>query len=102
MRHKVASAEGIAPTASKARMDDSVQIRCTRCKATFRDRARRVQPGYSRQCPSCEVIIFFEDSVSDKNVQATLLAARRLRRELREQEGVKPAAKRAPTYNRTS
>jgi hypothetical protein len=48
------------------------------------------------------VIIFFEDSVSDKNVQATLLAARRLRRELREQEGVKPTAKRAPTYNRTS
>ena len=48
------------------------------------------------------MIIFFEDSVSDKNVQATLLAARRLRRELREQEGVKPTAKRAPTYNRTS
>jgi len=61
-----------------------------------------VQPGYSRQCPNCEVIIFFEDSVNDKNVQATLLAARRLRRVLREQDGVKPAAKRAPTYNRTS
>ena len=26
-------------------MDDSVQIRCTRCKSTFRERARRLQPG---------------------------------------------------------
>ena len=83
-------------------MDDSVQIRCTRCKSTFRDRARRVQPGYSRQCPNCEVIIFFEESSSDKNVKATLLAARRIRRLLREQEGIKPAVRRAPTYKRTS
>ena len=83
-------------------MDDSVQIRCTRCKSTFRDRARRVQPGYSRQCPNCEVIIFFEESSSDKNVQTTLLAARRLRRVLREEEGVRPAARRARTYDRTS
>jgi predicted nucleic acid-binding Zn-ribbon protein len=83
-------------------MPDSVQIRCTKCKSTFRDRARRLQPGYSRQCPNCEVIIFFEESSNDKNVQATLLEARRVRRVLREQEGVKPAAKRVPTYNRTS
>jgi hypothetical protein len=39
-------------------MDDSVQITCTRCRSTFRDRARRVQSGYSRQCPNCEVIIW--------------------------------------------
>jgi DNA-directed RNA polymerase subunit RPC12/RpoP len=65
-------------------MDDSVQIRCTRCKSTFRDRARRLQPGYSRQCPNCEVIIFFEESSADKNVQTALLEARRLRRVLRE------------------
>jgi hypothetical protein len=83
-------------------MDDSVQIRCTRCKSTFRDRAQRVQPGYSRQCPNCEVIIFFEESSSDKNVQTTLLAARRLHLVLREQEGVRPAARQAPTYDRTS
>ena len=83
-------------------MDDSVQIRCTRCKSTFRERARRLQPGYSRQCPNCEVIIFFEESSADKNVQTALLAARRLRRELREAEGVKPEVKKGPTYNRTS
>jgi hypothetical protein len=83
-------------------MDDSVQIRCTRCRSTFRDRARRVQPGYSRQCPNCEVVIFFEESSSDKNVQTTLLAAHRLRRALRDQQGVKPSARPAPTYNRSS
>ena len=94
----------IAPSALPIEMlmEDSVQIRCTRCKGVFRDRARRVQPGYSRQCPGCEVIIFFEESSSDKNVQDSLLAARRLRRELREQEGVRPARKAAPTYRRTS
>ncbi len=83
-------------------MDDSIQVRCTRCRNVFRDRARRVQPGYSRQCPGCEVIIFFEESSSDKNVQKSLLAARRLRQELRDQEGVKPLRKAAPTYTRTS
>ena len=83
-------------------MDDSVQIRCTRCKGVFRDRARRLQPGYSRQCPNCEVIIFFEETSADKHVKTALRAARRLRRELREAEGIKPEAKRGPTYNRTS
>jgi hypothetical protein len=48
------------------------------------------------------VIIFFEESSSDKNVQDALLAARRLRRELREADEVRPAAKQAPTYDRTS
>jgi hypothetical protein len=39
-------------------MDDSVQIKCNRCKNVFRDRARRLQNGYSRQCPGCEVVLF--------------------------------------------
>ena len=83
-------------------MDDSVQIHCTRCRATFRDRARRLQPGYSRQCPSCEVVIFFEEDSHDKNAKSALLAARNMRRVLREQEGVKPAAPAAPVYDRSS
>ena len=84
-------------------MSDTVQIVCTRCKSTFRDRAKRVQPGYSRQCPNCEVIIFFEESASDRSVQKALLAARRLRRELREQDEVRPATTRQPpVYDRTS
>jgi hypothetical protein len=43
-----------------------------------------LQFGYSRQCPNCEVLIFFEEGSSDVNVQAALLAARRLRRALLE------------------
>jgi hypothetical protein len=83
-------------------MSDTVQIRCSRCRSCFRERARRLQPGYSRQCPSCEKIIFFEESSGDKNVQTALLAARRLRRVLREADEVKTGAKPAPTYDRSS
>jgi hypothetical protein len=43
-----------------------------------------LQFGYCRQCPNCEVLIFFEEGSSDVNVQAALLAARRLRRALLE------------------
>jgi predicted nucleic acid-binding Zn-ribbon protein len=83
-------------------MSDSVQVHCTRCKSSFRDRAQRLQPGYSRQCPNCEVVIFFEESTNDKNAQKALRDARRLRRVLREQDEVKPAAKAPPVYDRTS
>jgi hypothetical protein len=74
-------------------MDDSVQIRCHRCKGTFRDKARRVQSGYSRQCPSCETILFFEEGSIDKNVQRTLREAKRVRKALREEEFEKIASK---------
>jgi predicted nucleic acid-binding Zn-ribbon protein len=77
-------------------MEDTVQISCTRCKATFRDRARRIQSGYSRQCPNCEVILFFEDASFDKNVQTALKEAKKVRRALREEEE-RPAATRAPS-----
>jgi predicted nucleic acid-binding Zn-ribbon protein len=83
-------------------MSDTVLIHCTKCKSTFRDRAKRLQPGYSRQCPNCEVVIFFEESAGDQNVQKALLAARRLRRVLREQDEVRPAAPQPPVYDRTS
>jgi DNA-directed RNA polymerase subunit RPC12/RpoP len=82
--------------------DDTVQVHCTRCKSRFRERARKLQAGYSRQCPNCEVIIFFEESSNDKHVQTALLAAKRLRRVLREAEEVKPVAKQAPVYDRSS
>jgi hypothetical protein len=48
------------------------------------------------------VIIFFEEGSSDKNVQAALLAARRLRRVLREAETAPPAASKGPRYTRIS
>jgi len=74
-------------------MDDTVQIRCHRCKASFRDKARRMQSGYSRQCMSCETMLFFEESSIDKNVQRTLREAKRLRKALREEEVVKATSK---------
>jgi hypothetical protein len=60
-------------------MPDTVQVRCSRCKSCFRDRARRVRSGYSRECPSCSVLIFFEDGGSDENTQRALRNARKIR-----------------------
>ena len=73
-------------------MEDSVQIRCTKCKGSFRDRARRVQSGYSRQCPNCEVIIFFEEGAIDRNVERAIRDAKRLRRALRAADEIRPSA----------
>src|SRR5581483_5688895 len=67
-------------------MDDSVQIKCTKCKSAFRERARRLQNGYSRQCPSCEVVLFFDEDAFDANIKRAMRTARRLRKELREFE----------------
>lgn len=67
-------------------MDDTVQIRCSRCKGVFRDRAGRVQSGYSRQCPGCEVVLFFEETSNDRNIKRALVDARVLRQKLRDPE----------------
>jgi DNA-directed RNA polymerase subunit RPC12/RpoP len=83
-------------------MDDSVQIRCSRCNANFRDRARRIQNGYARECPNCNVLIFFESESHDQHIKRALKAAHKMRRALAAAEGEKPAAKHAPTYHRTS
>jgi len=48
------------------------------------------------------MIIFFEESSSDRNVQTALRAARRLRRVLREADKVRRVARPAPIYDRTS
>jgi hypothetical protein len=73
-------------------MDDSVQIKCTKCKAAFRERARRLQNGYSRQCPSCEVVLFFDEDAFDVNIKRAMRTARRLRKELREFEAAAVAS----------
>jgi len=83
-------------------MDDSVQVCCTRCKNVFRDRARRVQSGYSRQCPCCEVVLFFEETSPDKNIKRAMSSARSVRKVLRDLEAAgprKPPA--APRARRT-
>ncbi len=83
-------------------MDDSVQVCCTRCKNVFRDRARRIQSGYSRQCPGCEVVLFFEETSPDKNIKRALTSARGLRKVLRDTEAAGPRqAKAAPAARRS-
>lgn len=64
---------------------DSVQIK-SRCKNAFRERARRLQNGYSHQCPSCEVVIFFDEDSQAPNIKEAMRHARRIRKELREHE----------------
>lgn len=77
-------------------MEDSVQVRCNRCKSTFRERARRLQNGYSRQCPTCEVVLFFEEDSPDPRIKHVMKNARQVRKELREAEAAalmrRPAA----------
>ncbi len=67
-------------------MDDSVPVRCTRCKSVFRERARRLQNGYSRQCPTCEVVLFFDEDSPSADVRRMMRAARAMRKRLREGE----------------
>jgi DNA-directed RNA polymerase subunit RPC12/RpoP len=63
-------------------MDDSIQIRCSRCNARFRDRARRLQSGYARECPNCNVLIFFESESHDEHIKRALKVAHKMRRAL--------------------
>ena len=76
-------------------IDDTVQVRCSRCKSKFRDKARRVRDGYSRQCPTCECMVFFLDGSPNKDIDAALRDAERVRKLLRQEEDEKilsPAA----------
>ena len=45
-----------------------------------------MQSGYSRQCPCCEVVLFFEETSPDKNIKRAMTSARALRKVLREME----------------
>ena len=67
-------------------IEDTVQIRCPGCKSKFRDKARRILSGYSRQCPSCERMVFFEDGSPNKDTQAALREAAVVRKALRQEE----------------
>ncbi|MDI1263744.1 MAG: hypothetical protein PS018_10855 [bacterium] len=73
-------------------METSVQIHCKRCKHVFRERARRLLSGFSRQCPSCEVVIFFDESSGDDNIRRTMIAARRMRAAIRDAEAERAQA----------
>ena len=70
----------------------SVQIQCTRCKNVFRDRAARLQDGYSRQCPSCEVVLFFAEDSQHPFIKRAMRNARKARKEMREAGAARLAA----------
>ena len=74
-------------------MMDSVQIRCAKCKGVFRDRARRLQSGFSRQCPTCEVVLFFDEDSQDSNIKRAMKTARGVRALLREAEAASLTAR---------
>jgi predicted nucleic acid-binding Zn-ribbon protein len=76
-------------------VDDSIQVRCTRCKGKFRDKARRVREGYSRQCPSCECMVFFIEGSPNKDVADAMREAERVRKLLRQEEDEKALARAA-------
>jgi len=82
--------------------DDSVQVRCRRCRGVFRDRARRLQNGYSRQCPTCEVVLFFDEDSQEQSVRRAMKMARQVRVALREAELERPRRKRVVRGGRGS
>lgn len=70
----------------------SVQIQCTRCKNVFRDRVGRLRDGYSRQCPSCEVVLFFAEDSQHPFIKGAMRNARKVRKEMREAEAARLVA----------
>jgi DNA-directed RNA polymerase subunit RPC12/RpoP len=65
-------------------MDDSIQITCSTCKASFRDYAGRLHNGYERECPRCNVLIFFDTESSDLEMNRALTNASRVRNTIAE------------------
>ena len=61
-------------------MDDTIQIKCPRCKARFRERARRLTNGFNRQCPGCEKVLFFDEDSAISELKKPMIEAKRLRR----------------------
>ncbi len=68
----------------------------------FRERARRMQSGHSRQCPCCEVVLFFEETSPDRNIKRALASARGLRKVLREIKAAGPRKAKAVPAGRRS
>jgi hypothetical protein len=62
----------------------------------FRDLAGRLQDGYSRQCPCCEVALFFADDAQHPFIKRAMRSARQARKELREAERARLTAPQEP------
>ncbi|WP_441236312.1 hypothetical protein [Bradyrhizobium sp. 930_D9_N1_4] len=66
----------------------------------FRDHARRLQDGYSRQCPGCEVVLFFAEDSQHPFVKRAMRDARKVRKLLREAEAAsisEPQSQKTPS-----
>lgn len=59
--------------------DDRIKVSCTKCKNSFRERARNLRSGYQTQCPHCYRMITFDDGSDDIGVRRALTQARRVR-----------------------
>jgi hypothetical protein len=73
--------------------DDTIQIRCSRCLSKFRDKAGRVRGGYSRQCPSCERMLFFEEGSPNKDIHEALRKAELMRKAIRQRQDEEHASR---------
>ena len=76
--------------------ETTIQVRCSRCKGKFRDKASRIRDGYSRQCPSCERLLFFVEGSPNQDIAHALRQADRVRKQLRREEdeqAMRPAAR---------
>ena len=67
-------------------IDGTILVRCTRCKSKFRDQAGRLRDGYTRQCPTCECMVFFLDGSPNKDIHDALREAERVRKLLRQEQ----------------
>jgi len=59
--------------------DDRIKVNCSKCRNSFRERARNLRSGYQTQCPHCYRMITFDDSSDDLGVRRALTQARRVR-----------------------
>ena len=61
------------------KIDDRVKVNCSKCKNSFRERARNLRSGFQTQCPHCYRMITFDDGSDDLGVRRALTQARRIR-----------------------
>jgi DNA-directed RNA polymerase subunit RPC12/RpoP len=78
-------------------VDDTLKVRCSRCKSTFREKARRVQSGYSRECPGCGALIFFEEGSANECINRAFKDAQAVRRKILMAQEAAAAESRART-----
>ena len=64
-------------------MDETIQVTCPNCRARFREKARKLTDGFSRQCPTCDSVIFFNEESPKLQINTAMKAASAMRRRLK-------------------